>query len=111
MRVAGTTFRHGLRRRAIRTSRTPWPLALVAALALTGCFELVRSARVSQVCTPEAAQRAGEGDARAGSPPRESYGALCGVAEPSLNGIYTEAYNAVPETERDEPGFFRRLLH
>jgi hypothetical protein len=89
----------------------PWPLALAATLALTGCFELIRSARVSQVCTTEAAGRAGTSDARAGSPPRERYGEICGVAEPSLTAIYTEAYNAVPEAERDQPGFFRRLLH
>ena len=87
----------------------PW--ALVASLALTGCLELVRSARVSQVCTPEAARRAGENDARGGAAVRESYGAICGVAEPSLNDIYSEAYQAVPEAERAEPGFFRRLLH
>src|SRR5262245_19996389 len=65
-------------------------LALASCLALTGCLELIRSSRVSRVCTPEAARKAGDGDARAAAPPRESYARICGVAEPSLNGIYTE---------------------
>ena len=87
------------------------PLALAGSIALSGCFEGIRAARASFVCTPEAARSAGEQDARAGSPPRESYGLTCGVAEPALNAIYTEAYTAVPETEREKPGFFGRLLH
>jgi hypothetical protein len=110
---ARTTSGAGTRRITTRPTARSWPLALALAgtLALCGCFELIRSARVSQLCTPEAARKAGDGDARSGASPRESYGQICGVAEPSLNGIYTEAYNAVPEAERAEPGFFRRLLH
>jgi hypothetical protein len=101
--------RSELGRRPIAARRL-WVLALASSLALTGCLELIRSTRVSRVCTPEAARKAGDGDARAAAPARESYAQICGVAEPSLNGIYTEAYNAVPEAER-KPGLFRRLLH
>ena len=103
-----TTSGRTLRRQA---TRGLWLGTLATALALTGCFELIRSARVSQVCTPEAARRAGERDARGGAPARESYGQICGVAEPSLNEVYKEAYSGVPDGERAQPGFFRRLLH
>jgi hypothetical protein len=92
-------------------ARRMLPLAVLSSLALTGCVELARSARVANVCTPEAARSAGESDARAGKPPREGYANICGVAEASLNRMYADAYATVPETERAQQGFLQRLLH
>jgi len=92
------------------------PACLVGVLAFllassTGCFAFARSVQVSFVCKPEAAREAGEEDALAGDPPRESYAAICGVAEPSLNRLYEEGYNGVGEDRRGtRTGFFSRLF-
>ena len=87
-----------------------WALALSCYLMLDGC-SLASALREGKVCTPEAARRAGEDDARSGFPRQESYAKICGVAEPSLNRMYTEAYDAVPEAERSKPSLLRRILH
>jgi len=56
------------------------------------------------VCRPDAAQEAGERDALRGSEARESYAAICGVSEISLNRIYREAYDSIPEERRGSEG-------
>ena len=79
-------------------------------LALCGCLNLFDHYLTSQVCKPGAAREAGAEDARAGRPMDEAYGSRCGVAETSLNGMYREAYDAVPAQERIPRSWLDRLL-
>jgi len=81
------------------------------ALVSTGCFAWIRSVQSSVVCKPDAARTAGRDDALSGEPPQESYGAMCGVAETSLNRMYQEAYEAVDEQSRgSQRGLLPRFL-
>jgi len=104
---------HKAKRRALRDPllRPPALAALAVSIAVSGCFELVRSNRVGKICTPEAARTAGERDARRGSAPQESYASICGVSEEYLNGLYRRAYSGIPENERGtQSGVLDRVL-
>jgi len=96
-------------RRAVRSSTQLALRAIVCVLCVTttGCFAWVRSVQTSVVCKPDAAREAGQQDALAGDPPNENYAEICGVAEPSLNRMYREAYDAVDAGSR---GSQRSLL-
>jgi hypothetical protein len=80
-------------------------------LGLCGCFAAIRAYRQGSVCTPEAAERAGLSDARAGRPLNERYAGICTpVSESSLNRAYRNAYDRVPASERHRRGLLGRLL-